>query len=78
LTIGEFLERVRRVGDAARSVREGLHLMPAGTHSDAEAWVARLEAEEKRLLEGRRQELMDDPNKQDVEHLLRTTSGTAP
>jgi tetratricopeptide (TPR) repeat protein len=72
-TVARLQESLRRFGDAARSVREGLRLLPAGTHSDAETWVARLEAEEKRLLEGRRQELMDDPNKQDVEHLLRTT-----
>jgi predicted Zn-dependent protease len=73
-TVARLQESLRRFGDAARSVREGLQLLPAGAHSDAEAWVARLETEEKRLLEGRRRQLMDDPNKQDVEHLLRTTS----
>jgi predicted Zn-dependent protease len=73
-TVARLQESLRRFGDAARSVREGLRMLPSGANRDAETWVARLEAEEKRLLEGRRQQLMDDPNKQDVEHLLRTTS----
>jgi tetratricopeptide (TPR) repeat protein len=77
-TVARLQESLRRFGDAARSVREGLQLLPAGGRTDGEAWVARLEAEEKRLLEGRRQQLMEDPNKQEVEHLLRTTSDTAP
>ncbi|HLL01945.1 MAG TPA: O-antigen ligase family protein [Myxococcaceae bacterium] len=76
-TVARLQESLRRFGDAARSAREGLRLLPAGARGDAETWVARLEAEEKRLLEGKRQQLMDDPNKQDVEHLLRTTSDTA-
>lgn len=77
-TVARLQESLRRFGDAARSVHEGLRLLPAGARGDAETWVARLEAEEKRLLEGKRQQLMDDPNKQDMEHLLRTTSDTAP
>jgi len=77
-TVARLQESLRRFGDAARSVREGLQLLPSGARGDAEAWVARLEAEEKRLLEGKRQQLMNDPNKQDMEHLPRTTSDTAP
>jgi predicted Zn-dependent protease len=77
-TVARLQESLRRLSDAARSVREGLQLLPLGARRDAEAWVARLEAEEKRLLEDKRQQLMEDPNKQDVEHLLRTTSDTAP
>jgi hypothetical protein len=41
--------------------------------------VTRLETEERKLLEARRQELMEDPHKQDVvEHLLETTSDSPP
>jgi predicted Zn-dependent protease len=75
-TVARMQESLRRYGDAARSVREGLQLLPTGARRDAETWVARLEAEEKRLLEDKRQQLVEDPNKQDVEHLLRTTSDT--
>jgi hypothetical protein len=41
--------------------------------------VVRLEEEERKLLEARRQELMQDPHKQDiVEHLLETSADTPP
>ncbi|WP_309242977.1 O-antigen ligase family protein [Hyalangium versicolor] len=74
-TVARLYESLRHYGDAAREVREGLHLLPAGAHHEQEAWVTRLETEERKLLEARRQELMEDPHKQDVvEHLLETTS----
>ncbi|WP_407659960.1 O-antigen ligase family protein [Hyalangium gracile] len=74
-TVARLHESLRHYGDAAREVREGLHLLPAGAHREEEAWVARLEAEERKLLETRRQELMEDPHKRDVvEHLLETTA----
>ncbi len=74
-TVARLYESLRHYGDAARAVREGLHLLPAGVHRDEEAWVARLETEERKLLEAQRQELLEDPHKQDmVEHLLGTTS----
>ncbi|MBN1203344.1 MAG: O-antigen ligase family protein [Myxococcaceae bacterium] len=78
-TVARLQESLRRYGEAARAVREGLQLLPAGARQDREAWVARLEAEERKLLEARREELMGDPQKQDVvEHLLETTSDTPP
>jgi tetratricopeptide (TPR) repeat protein len=78
-TVARLHESLRRYGDAARAVREGLQLVPTGARRDEEAWVARLEEEERKLLEARRQELMEDPHKQDiVEHLLETTSETPP
>jgi tetratricopeptide (TPR) repeat protein len=74
-TVARLHESLRHYGDAAREVREGLHLLPAGVHRDEEAWVARLETEERKLLETQRQELLENPHKQDmVEHLLETTS----
>lgn len=78
-TVARLHESLRHYGDAAREVREGLHLLPAGAHQAEEAWVTRLETEERKLLEARRQELMEDPHKQDaVEHLLETTSDSPP
>jgi tetratricopeptide (TPR) repeat protein len=78
-TVARLHESLRRYGEAARAVREGLQLLPAGARQDREAWGARLEAEERKLLEVRREELMGDPQKQDVvEHLLETTSDTPP
>lgn len=74
--VARLQEALRHYGDAARAVREGLHLQPAGARGDGEAWVARLEAEEKRLLEERRQQWVGDPQKQGMEHLLRTSTDT--
>jgi hypothetical protein len=54
-------------------------MLPAGTRREEEAWVARLEEAERKLLEARQQELTDEPHKQDVvEHLLETTSDAPP
>ncbi|MDY7226936.1 O-antigen ligase family protein [Hyalangium rubrum] len=72
--VARLQEALRRPGDAARAVRKGLQLQPEGSRSAGEAWLERLEAEEKRLLEAHRQQLMEDPGKQDVEQLLRTRS----
>ena len=75
-TVARLHESLRHYGDAARSVREGLQLLPASERREhEEAWVTRLEEEERKLLEVRRQELIQDPHKQDiVEHLLETSS----
>lgn len=77
-TVARLHESLRHYGDAARSVREGLQLLPSGVRREQEeAWVTQLEEEERKLLEARRQELMQDPHKQDiVEHLLETSSDT--
>ena len=78
-TVARLHESLRHYGDAARAVREGMHLLPAGVHPNEEAWVARLELEERKLLEARKQQLLDDPRKQDVvEHLLETTPDSQP
>jgi tetratricopeptide (TPR) repeat protein len=78
-TVARLHESLRHYGEAARAVREGLQLLPAGARREEEAWVARLEEAERKLLETQRQELMDTPHKQDVvEHLMETTSGTPP
>jgi tetratricopeptide (TPR) repeat protein len=76
-TVARLQEALRRYGDAARAVREGMQLQPAGARKEGEAWVARLEAEERKQLESRPQ-LQDDPNGQALEHLLQTTSDTPP
>ncbi len=52
-TVARIQESLRRYGDAARAAREGLQLLPAEQRREREAWVARLEAEEKRHLEER-------------------------
>jgi tetratricopeptide (TPR) repeat protein len=78
-TVARLQESLHRYGEAARAVRDGLRLLPRGARRDQDAWVARLEDEERKFLEARRQELMDDPRKQDmVEHLLETSSDTPP
>jgi predicted Zn-dependent protease len=72
-TVARLHESLRHYGEAARAVREGMRLLPAGAHRTEEQWVERLETEERKLSEARRQELMDDPHKQEViEHLLET------
>ncbi len=77
--VARLHESLRHYGDAVRAVREGLQLLPAGTRREEETWVARLEDAERKLLESQRQEVMDDPHKQDVvEHLLKTTSDAPP
>jgi tetratricopeptide (TPR) repeat protein len=79
-TVARLYESLRRYGDAARAVREGLQLLPTSVRREhEESWVVRLEEEERKLLEARRQELMQDPHKQDiVEHLLETSADTPP
>jgi tetratricopeptide (TPR) repeat protein len=67
--VARLYEALRRPEAAARAVREGLRLLPAHARKDAEAWVARLEAEEKRRLESRRQRLQEDPEAQELELL---------
>ncbi|MCP3144199.1 O-antigen ligase family protein [Pyxidicoccus xibeiensis] len=67
-------EALRRFDAAARSVHEGMRLLPPGSRKDAEAWVARLEAEERARVDSRRKEL-EDPRAQELEHLLGNTGG---
>lgn len=68
-------EALRRFDAAARSVHEGLRLLPAGSRKEAEAWAARLEAEERARVDTRRRELTDDPHAQELQHLLGDTGG---
>jgi hypothetical protein len=79
-TVARLHESLRHYGDAARSVREGLQLLPSSVRREQEeSWVARLEEAERKLLESRRRELTQDPHKQDiVEHLLETSADTPP
>jgi tetratricopeptide (TPR) repeat protein len=77
-TVARLHEALRRYGDAARAVREGMRLQPVGSRQEGEAWVARLEAEERKQLEARRQELEESPYEQELEYLLQTTSDTPP
>lgn len=64
-------ESLRRYDAAARSVHEGMRLLPAEARKDASAWAARLEAAERERVDTRRQELMDDPHAREAEQLLR-------
>ena len=70
-------EALRRYDAAARSVHEGLRLLPAGSRKEAEAWAARLEAEERTRVDTRRKELADDPHAQELQHLLGNTGGAS-
>jgi tetratricopeptide (TPR) repeat protein len=73
-TVARLHESLRHYGDAARAVREGLRLLPGGTRREEEAWVARLDEAERKLLEAQQQEPTDELQEQDVvEHLLETT-----
>jgi len=77
--VARLHESLRHYSAAARAVREGLQLLPAGTRREEETWVARLEEAERKLLEAQQQELTDQPHKQDVvEHLLETAPDTPP
>jgi len=67
-------EALRRYDAAARSVHEGLRLLPASARKDAEAWVARLEAAERARVDMRRDELANDPRAEELEHLLGNTA----
>ncbi|NMO22222.1 tetratricopeptide repeat protein [Pyxidicoccus fallax] len=69
-------ESLRRYDAAARSVHEGMRMLPPGARKDAEAWAARLEAAERARVDTRRKELQQDPNAEELEHLLRNTGGS--
>ncbi|MFP2908733.1 hypothetical protein ACLESD_27530 [Pyxidicoccus sp. 3LFB2] len=56
-------------------MHEGLRLLPANARKDAEAWVARLESEERARVDTRRKELANDPRAEELEHLLGNTDG---
>lgn len=64
-------EALRHYDAAARSVHEGMRLLPPEARKDASAWAARLEAAERERVDSRRKELVDDPRGREVEHLLR-------
>lgn len=68
--VARLQETLRRYDAAARSVREGLELLPPDGRESARAWVTRLESAERTRVETRRKELVDDPNAQELEHLL--------
>ncbi|XXF79129.1 O-antigen ligase family protein [Myxococcaceae bacterium GXIMD 01537] len=67
--VARLYEALRRPEAAVREVREGLRLLPAQGRAHAEAWVARLESEEKKRIEAQRQRLQDDPEEQELEFL---------
>jgi hypothetical protein len=75
--LARMQEKLRRYDAAARSVHEGLRLLPPEARKDALAWVARLEAAERERVDTRRQELADDPHAREAEQLLRGGSGEA-
>ena len=75
--LARMQEKLRRYDAAARSVHEGLRLLPPEARKDALAWVARLEAAERERVDTRRQELTDDPHAREAEQLLRGGSGKA-
>lgn len=68
--VARLQETLRRYDAAARSVREGLGLLPPDSREAARAWVSRLESAEKARVDTRRKELMDDPRAQELEQLL--------
>ncbi|WP_164008082.1 O-antigen ligase family protein [Pyxidicoccus trucidator] len=68
-------EALRRYDAAARSVHEGMRLLPASARKDAEAWVARLESAERARVDTRREQLSKDPRAEELEHLLGNTGG---
>ncbi|WP_342378879.1 O-antigen ligase family protein [Myxococcus stipitatus] len=68
--VARLQETLRRYDAAARSVREGLELLPPEAREPARAWVTRLESAERARVETRRKELLDDPKAQELEHLL--------
>ncbi|MCE9672365.1 O-antigen ligase family protein [Myxococcus stipitatus] len=68
--VARLQEALRRYDAASRSVHEGLRLLPPEGREAARAWAARLEAAERERVDQRRQELMDDPNAQELQHLL--------
>ena len=69
-------EALRRYDAAARSVHEGMRLLPPGARKDAEAWAARLEAAERTRVDSRRKELEQDPRAEELQHLLGNTRST--
>jgi tetratricopeptide (TPR) repeat protein len=60
--VARLQERLSRYDAAARSVHEGLRLMPVGDarRAEKEAWAARLEERERALSDARHEELLED------------------
>jgi tetratricopeptide (TPR) repeat protein len=78
--VARLYEALHRPESAAHELREGLKLMPAQApgRDTIEAWVTRLESEEKQRVEQRRQRLADNPDAQELEFLRQRSaeSGT--
>ncbi|RKH68007.1 O-antigen ligase family protein [Corallococcus llansteffanensis] len=68
--VARLQELLARYDAAARSVHEGLRLMPPGAGSrraEAEAWATRLEAHERARVDARRRERVEDPRARELE-----------
>ncbi|MCP3104738.1 O-antigen ligase family protein [Myxococcus sp. K15C18031901] len=74
--VARLQEALRRYDAASRSVHEGLRLLPPEAREAARAWAARLEAAERERVDQRRQELADDPDAQELQHLLGEPKGS--
>ncbi len=78
--VARLYESLNKPEAAVRELREGLRLLPAQAPGRAgvEAWVSRLESEEKQRLERRRQRLASDPEEQELELLRQGSAETGP
>jgi tetratricopeptide (TPR) repeat protein len=70
-TVARLLEAMGRYGEAARAVREGVRLLSPEARPGWDAWVARLEGQQRQHMEERRQQLLSNPQEEETEHLLR-------
>jgi tetratricopeptide (TPR) repeat protein len=68
--VARLQESLKRYDAAARSVSEGLALLPPDAREAARAWMTRLESAERARVDSRRKELLSDPRAQELEHLL--------
>ncbi|MCY1036331.1 O-antigen ligase family protein [Corallococcus sp. BB11-1] len=77
--VARLQEQLARYDAAARSVHEGLRLMPPGgsRRAEAEAWAVRLEAHERARVDARRQERVEDPKAQEREQYLRRSEAVS-
>ncbi|RYZ38357.1 MAG: polymerase [Myxococcaceae bacterium] len=71
--VARLQELLSRYDAAARSVHEGLRLMPPGgvRRAEVEAWAARLESHERARVDAHRRELLEDPKARAREPFLR-------
>ncbi|SEN12884.1 O-antigen ligase [Stigmatella aurantiaca] len=70
-TVARLQEAMGRYGDAARAVREGVRLLPPEARPGWDAWVARLEGQQRQHMEERRQQFLSNPQEEETENLLR-------